>query len=300
MKVLIIGRTGQLAGELLRASWTKGTELVALGRPNLDVTIAADVDRAFEASAPDIVINASAYTAVDRAESDRASARELNAVAPQTLARAASRRRIPLIHVSTDYVFDGTGDRPWREDDPVAPRSVYGATKLDGERRIRETLDEHIIVRTSWLFAAFGQNFVRTMLRLAETHSTLRVVDDQLGCPTPAADLARVIACLSSQVVRGEAIFGTYHYCGTGAVSWLEFARSIFENAGDTGSRTPRLEPITTTEFGAAAARPRFSVLDCSKIARDYGVHQRAWSEGLKDVLQVFKEEKTREVARTS
>jgi dTDP-4-dehydrorhamnose reductase len=283
MKVLIVGRSGQLATELVRHPWPSGTELVALGRPELDVADAASVAAAVARVAPSIVINAAAYTAVDRAEAEPDTAMAVNHVGARNLAEAAARRGVPLIHVSTDYVFDGRGTRPWREDDPTAPLGLYGRSKFAGEVAIRDTLPQHIILRSAWVYAAHGQNFVRTMLRLGAERPSLSIVDDQLGCPTSAGDLARVVAAIASSLAQGSAAYGTYHYCGSGPVTWFGFARAIF--AAAALPRSPELKPITTAQFAAPAPRPAYSVLDCGKIARAFGIAQRPWIDELRAVI---------------
>jgi dTDP-4-dehydrorhamnose reductase len=281
MKILVAGRSGQLARALGVRRWPEGTQCVVLGRPALDVTDDASVTAVIDAQAPDVIVNAAAYTAVDRAEKDRDTAFALNEAAPRRLARIAARRGIRLVHISTDYVFGGAGARPWREDDPVAPQGVYALSKFAGEEAVRAECVAHVILRTSWLFAAHGQNFVRTMLRLGRTDAPVRVVDDQWGCPTPAADLAGAVATVA--VASGP--FGTYHICGTGAVTWHGFAAEIFARAG----LHPKLEPISTAQYGATAPRPAYSVLDAGKIRRDYGIAQTPWGPGLEAVLREIK-----------
>ena len=281
MKILVAGRSGQLARALASRRWQGGTECASLGRPDLDVTDDASVSAAIDAQAPDVIVNAAAYTAVDRAESERDAAFALNEAAPRRLAREAARRGIRLIHISTDYVFGGVGTRPWREDDPVAPQGVYALSKFAGEEAVRAQCAQHVILRTSWLFAAHGQNFVRTMLRLGRQDAQVGVVDAQWGCPTPAADLAEAIAT----VAAADGPFGTYHYCGAGAVTWHGFAAEIFARAG----LHPKLEPISTAQYGAAAPRPAYSVLDAGRIWRDYGIAQTPWAPGLEAVLREIK-----------
>jgi dTDP-4-dehydrorhamnose reductase len=286
VKVLVIGKSGQLASEIRRARWPDGSQVVCLGRPELDVTDEHSVARGCTAITPDLIVNASAYTAVDRAETEPDAAFAINRRGPEFLARQAKRLNIPIVHVSTDYVFNGKNSRPWREDDTPNPSGVYGRSKLEGERAIRAAWPNHVIVRTSWVFAAHGQNFVRTMLRLGAERDTLKIVDDQIGCPTPAADLARVIVEILSAIACGQSRYGVYHYCGAEAVSWFEFARAIFAASGDLVPKKPALVPITTAEFGAQAPRPAWSVLDCSKIHADYGIRQKPWRDGLAKVLR--------------
>jgi dTDP-4-dehydrorhamnose reductase len=285
MNILIIGRSGQLAAELVKATWPGGMRVVAMGRDQLDIADAAAVARVVAATMPDIIVNAAAYTAVDRAESDRASAFAINHLGPQYLAEAAARQGAALIHVSTDYVFSGAGATPWREGDEPQPRSVYGQSKLAGERAVAAILSRHVILRTSWLFAAHGQNFVRTMLRLGNERDRLTIVDDQRGCPTAAADLARVIVKVATALSYNQARFGLYHYAGRGAVTWYQFAEAIFALADDLVTKAPLLVPISTADFAAAAPRPAFSVLDCTKIEQAYGITQTDWRDALSRVL---------------
>jgi dTDP-4-dehydrorhamnose reductase len=285
MNILIVGRRGQLAVELSRADWPLGTRLAVFGREELDVTARGIVAERVAEAEPDVVINASGYTAVDRAEAEPDAAYAVNCAGVQNLATEAAKRRIPLIHVSTDYVFGGTPGRPWREDDEPCPAGVYACSKLAGEEAVRESLPMHIILRTSWVFAAHGHNFVRTMLRLGAGRETVRVVDDQIGCPTPAAALAQVIAAMAVACRTAQARFGTYHYAGAGPVSWHDFAKTIFALAGDLVPRPPILQPISATAFGAQAPRPAYSALDCGKIERDFGIAPAPWLAGLEQVL---------------
>ena len=285
MNIIVIGRSGQLATELTRASWPATARVAALGRGALDITDRDSIERAVAAHRPDALVNAAGYTAVDRAEADVAAAFAVNAGGAENLAIVARRHDVPLVHVSTDYVFGGGGARPWREDDTPRPQGVYARSKLAGEQAVQSIAPRHVILRTSWLFAAHGQNFVRTMLRLGAERDRIGVVDDQVGCPTAAADLARVIVAVAGGLARGDASTGLYHYAGAGAVSWYGFAAAIFDLAGDLVARRPRLEAITTAQFAAAAPRPAYSVLDCSKIERDFGIARAPWMIGLGAVL---------------
>jgi dTDP-4-dehydrorhamnose reductase len=292
VNVLVIGRRGQLATELQRAQWPDGMTVSCLGRDQIDLFGAASCAATIDAADPVLLVNTAAYTAVDRAETDRDGAFALNHLAVKHLATAAQRRRTPLVHISTDYVFDGRSDRPWREEDAVSPLGVYGHSKLAGERVLQDTHADHIILRTSWLFAAHGQNFVRTMLRLAGERERLRIVADQIGCPTPAADLARVVIAVGAALVAGEPATGIYHYAGAGPASWFDFAQTIFDAAGDLVARRPELQRIATAEFGAPALRPAYSVLDCGKIARQFGIRQSAWLSGLQCVVEDLRRER--------
>lgn len=286
MRLLIFGRGGQVGSELVAASGAHGIEIVALDRDNADFTDQGALRRAVHAHRADVVINAAAYTAVDKAESEAAMAFALNADAPRTVAEACRESATPLIHISTDYVFDGQGTRPYREDDPVAPLGVYGRTKLAGETAVRETLDQHVIVRTAWIFSAVGSNFVKTMLRLAETRDEIAVVDDQRGCPTAASDLALALLAAAQHVHATKQGWGTYHYCGAGETTWHDFAAAIFAETRGQSHRRPRLRRITTAEYPTPARRPAYSVLDCAKFARTFAKQAAPWLPSLRAVIR--------------
>jgi dTDP-4-dehydrorhamnose reductase len=292
MKVLVIGRSGQLATALLCASWQAGTQIVAVGRGACDIAARDDVVRTVAAHAPDLVINAAAYNAVDRAETEPDRAFAVNAAGPAHLAFAARARAIPLVHVSTDYVFDGGGGRPWREDDEPRPLGVYGRSKREGECAVLASGATHLILRTSWLFTAHGENFVRTMLRLGAARDALAVVADQIGCPTPAGDLAAFIAGTAPGLAAGTSPVGLYHFAGAPAVSRYEFAQAIFARAGDLVPRPPSLRAITSAAFGAAAPRPAFSALDCRKTERTFAITMPRWQDGLDIVLNQLRSSK--------
>ncbi|HER27569.1 MAG TPA: dTDP-4-dehydrorhamnose reductase, partial [Rhodospirillales bacterium] len=233
MRILLFGANGQVGTELRAIDWGEDTELVALGRQQSDLLVSGNAGRVIDKEQSDLVINASAYTAVDKAESEPDLALAINARAPGEMADACSKQGIPLIHISTDYVFDGSKQGPYVEDDPVVPLGAYGRSKETGERAVREALGSHIILRTSWVFSAHGQNFVKTMLRLGAERDELGIIDDQRGCPTAAAHIAQVIAAITRQILEGKCIpWGTYHYCGTGETTWFGFACAIFEAAG--------------------------------------------------------------------
>lgn len=294
MRVLVTGRGGQLGRELRRAAWPGGFEVHAPPESELDVTDAAQVARAFENIEPELVVNAAAYTAVDRAEEESQQAFAANRDGAELLARHAARVGAALVHVSTDYVFDGTKSGAYTEDDPIAPLGVYGASKAAGEERVRAVLDEHVIVRTSWVFSAHGHNFVKTMLRLGAERALLRVVDDQRGKPTPAADLARVLVAVTERIASGDrSHFGTYHYAGTPVTTWYGFAESIFELWAVRGKRRPRLEPIPASAYPTLALRPTNSELDCHRLLDAFGVEQRPWRAGLEAVLEEIEREKS-------
>ncbi len=299
MRVLVTGITGQVGGALVKTAAPEGVTWIAAGRDRLDLgtpdRIAAQVD----ALAPDAVVNPAAYTAVDKAETDGETAFRANRDGPAALAAACAVRGIPLIHLSTDYVFDGTGIRPYRPDDPVAPLGVYGASKEAGERAIRETLEDHLILRTAWVYAAEGRNFMNTMLRLGDGKEKLNVVDDQHGTPTAAADIAAAIATLLSARRGGTALRGTFHYTAAGETTWHGFAEAIFRRAERHWGRRPAVHATTSEEYiesqrarapdAPSAPRPAYSVLDNSALdvalAGVAIVPRRPWEAALEAVL---------------
>ncbi|MGD9616198.1 MAG: dTDP-4-dehydrorhamnose reductase [Alphaproteobacteria bacterium] len=286
MKVLVLGAGGQVGRELLRHSWPAAVRLIALGRGELDITRRDAVYATVAGERPDIVVNAAAFTAVDRAESERDAAWAANCAGPANIAAACREAGIKLIHISTDYVFDGTKSGAYREDDPVNPLGVYGASKEAGERAIREALREHLILRTAWVYSAHGHNFVKTMLRLAGERPVLRVVADQTGSPTSAADVAGAIALIAQRVADGNAAWGTYHFTGAGTVTWHGFAETIVDLASRWRGPPPRIEAIATVDYPTPARRPANSVLDCSRITAVFGIEPRPWRAALAEVIE--------------
>ena len=282
LRALVFGRTGQVAVELQRLAGPD-FEVEALGRDAADLADPASCAAHVARSRADVVINAAAYTAVDRAESEPELAMTVNGEAPGALARACAEQGLPFLHVSTDYVFDGAPGRAWREDDPVGPLGAYGRSKLAGEQAVSAAGGSHAILRTSWVFAAHGANFVKTMLRVGAERERLTVVDDQIGGPTAAADIAAALATMARAFAQGRGTPGIFHFCGAPPVSWRGFASEIFAQSG--WARTPEVAPIRTEDWPTPAARPRNSVLDCSRIADVYGVAQPDWRIGLRKVL---------------
>jgi dTDP-4-dehydrorhamnose reductase len=283
MKLLIFGQTGQLARELV-AQCPKGVVLQTLSRADADLTNPTACAALIAATDADAVINATAYTAVDKAENDVGTALMVNATAPTAMAKAAAARGLPFLHVSTDYVFDGGGDQPFAPDHPPAPLGTYGRSKLAGEVGIRAAAGRHVILRTSWVVSAHGANFVKTMLRLGAARSSLNVVADQIGGPTPAADLARALHVIAAKMVAG-AQGGTYHFAGAPDTSWADFARQIMARAGlDCG-----ISDIPTSAYPTPALRPLNSRLDCATTARDFGIERPDWTAGLQDILDELK-----------
>lgn len=280
--ILVVGRTGQVAQELQRASWPRALSPEFLGRQDLDLACPSVVRREVRNRRPAIVINAAAYTAVDAAEHEQETAYAVNRDGPGALAEACAEIGATLIHLSTDYVFDGAKLEPYDEDDIVNPLSVYGKSKAAGETLIRARLGSHVILRTAWVYAPFGRNFVRTMLRLGVEHEQISVVDDQRGSPTAAAEIARALVVMSEALQSGKTRFGTYHFCGAGDTTWHGFAHSIFAGARQRGTKIPRtLTPISSEEYSSPARRPHNSVLSSTRIARDYGIAARPWQDSL-------------------
>ncbi len=282
MHVLVFGTTGQVARELALQAPLRGVSVEALGRDRADLTDPDACAAAIASTNADAVINAAANTAVDRAEADPDTAQTVNSAAPGAMARACAARGLPFLHVSTDYVFDGTPGRAWRENDPTGPLGVYGTTKLAGETAVAAAGGQWITLRTSWVFSAHGANFVKTMLRLGADRDVLRVVDDQVGGPTPARDIANALLHMASACHEGRGVTGVFHYSGAPAVSWCGFARAVFER--QTG-RTPTVEAIPTADYPTPARRPLNSTLDCTRIADAYGLEQPDWRAGLDAVL---------------
>lgn len=285
MKILVTGRDGQVARSLAERHGKH--QLVFAARPDLDLADAASIERTVAAVNPDLVISAAAYTAVDKAEDEPELAMAVNGTAPGILAHAAAKAGAPVVHLSTDYVFDGSLDRPWREDDPVAPLGVYGRTKLLGEDAVSESGATHAILRTAWVYSSFGNNFVKTMLRLAETRDTLNVVDDQYGCPTSAVDIAdgimAIVAAWENEPARGRN--AVYHLAGTGATNWADFARAIFAASAGHGGATAEVCGIPSSEYRTRAMRPANSRLDCARFERVFGWQAPRWEESLDRVV---------------
>lgn len=277
MKVLVFGRTGQVATELQRQL----PQAVFLGREQADLADPAACAAAIRDSDAAAVINAAAWTAVDKAEAEEAAATVVNGEAPAAMARAAAQKRIPFLHVSTDYVFSGAGSAPWVETDPVAPQNAYGRSKLAGEQGVRAAGGAAAILRTSWVFSAHGANFVKTMLRLSESRDALNVVEDQIGGPTPAADIAAALVVMARKMVAGQP-GGTYHFGGSPWVSWADFAREIFALSG----RKVVVTGIPTAAYPTPALRPLNSRMDCAALERDFGITAPDWQAGLSKVLK--------------
>ncbi|MBQ2259797.1 MAG: dTDP-4-dehydrorhamnose reductase [Loktanella sp.] len=285
MHILVFGQTGQVATELAQQSGDE-IKVTCLGRDAANLDDPAACAAVIAASEADLVINAAAYTAVDRAESEADLAMTVNGVTPGAMAVACAARGLPFLHISTDYVFDGSGIQPWHPADPTGPLGVYGRSKQAGEQAVRAAGGAHVILRTSWVFSAHGANFVKTMLRLGATRDHLTVVADQQGGPTAAADIAAALLTIARAFQAGTGTTGTYHFSGTPDVSWAEFAREIFVQAGLACT----VEDIPTTAYPTPAQRPANSRLDCSTLTRDYAIQRPEWRYSLSHVLNQLKE----------
>ena len=293
-RVLIAGAAGQLGRELQR-SFADFGEIVAVDRESVDLAVPEQVRTLVQQVKPSVILNAAAYTAVDRAESERELAMAINAEAPRVLAEEARQKGALLVHYSTDYVFDGTRQGPWTEDDPAYPLSVYGESKLAGEKAVQQVGGPSLIFRTSWVYGPHGKNFLLTMLRLASERESLSVVDDQIGAPTSSIALADA----TRTIVEGisERRFGTpaswaglYHMTCSGSTSWYEFAEAIFARAGTLlDGRQPEVRPIASSEYPTPAKRPRNSVLSNERLQAKLGVRLPSWEEGLDEVLEVLR-----------
>jgi dTDP-4-dehydrorhamnose reductase len=278
MSLLVFGRTGQVACEIAR----RAPDALCLGRTQADLADPESCAAAIARNAPRAVINAAAFTQVDRAESEEPLATRINAEAPAAMARACATLGIPLVHISTDYVFDGSGDAPRAAQAPTAPLNAYGRSKLKGEIGIQDTGAAHVILRTSWVFSAHGTNFLKTMLRLSDTRPALAIVNDQIGGPTPAGAIAHACLTIADRLCTEPALGGTYHFSGAPDVSWQGFAEAILAAAG----RAVAVTGIPTADYPTPAARPLNSRLDCRTTEAAFGVPRPDWRAALPDILK--------------
>lgn len=288
--ILVTGGSGQVATALQRHAWPDHWRIVATDRATLDMmdiaAIRAAIDAGIDGMPWAAVINCAAYTAADKAEDDIAAAWAINALAPAALAHACADSRVPLVHISTDYIFSGEKTGAWEVGDAAYPRNVYGASKLGGELAIRTSRARHAIVRTSWVVSAHGHNFIKTMLRLGAERGHVRVVDDQIGSPTSAADLAHVLAAIAVALADDEqAPTGTFQFSNAGAVSWAGFASEIFRQSALRSDLTATVEPIATSDYATRAQRPANSRLSHDAIQAAYGITPRPWQDALGDIL---------------
>src|SRR3569833_1882207 len=284
-RILVTGANGQVGWELMRRADKFGVTALGTDSKTLDITDPHAVAAMIQPGAFDVVVNAAAYTAVDKAESEPEKAYAVNRDGAAYLAQACAKAGIPLIHISTDYVFDGTKQGPYVEDDPINPINVYGASKAAGEQAIREHLEQHLILRTSWVYGVHGNNFVKTMLRLAKDRDELHVVADQWGCPTAAGDIAEAILQLAMRISGNEVLaWGTYHFCGAGRTTWCGFAETIMEYAAPSLGSPVMIRPICTEQFPTPARRPAKSELNCGLLSV-VNIKLRPWKASLSDVV---------------
>lgn len=284
MRVAVTGKTGQLVSALVSLGASEGVTIVTLGRPELDLADPGSVEAAIAAARPDVIINAAAYTAVDQAETEPDLAMAVNGAGAGAVAAAARKLRAPIVQISTDYVFDGEKPAPYVETDPVGPLGAYGRSKLEGERAVAAANPDHAILRTAWVYAAEGKNFLKTMLRVAAARPDLSVVDDQLGCPTYAPDLAAAAlqVCRNLLAAPAEAgLRGVFHATGAGETHWAGFAEAIFERSAARGGPAARVRRIPTSEYPTPARRPRNSRLVCDRLAHAHGVAAPDWRDAL-------------------
>ena len=287
MKIVVFGHKGQLGTDLMQRAQRNKIDAVGVGMPQCDITIAQNIAATLDsAGSVDVVINAAAYTAVDRAEQEQELAFAVNRDGAGLLAQACHQRNIALIHISTDYVFGGLQTKPYLAEDTIGPNGVYAHSKAAGEQAVRRHLDRHIILRISWLFSEYGHNFVKTMLRLGKDKEEVRVVDDQIGSPTYAGDVADALLQVAEQIRQGFSGWGTYHYCNRGALTWYAFARKIFALARPYETLAVRdVVSILTCQYPTPAPRPHYSVLDCSRFDDVFNIPRRPWDEALKEML---------------
>lgn len=286
MRLAVTGKNGQVVSGL-KALANDELEIVSLGRPELDLAQPGTVLKALRDAKPDVVISAAAYTAVDKAESEPDIAFAVNRDGARAVAQAASELGIPVIHLSTDYVFDGTKATPYVENDPTGPTSIYGRSKLEGEQAVAEATGDYAILRTAWVYSEYGNNFVKTMLRLSESRDEINVVADQFGCPTSANDIATAIVAIARKLLDDSSIRlrGVFHLSGTGETNWADFAKQIFAFSEKNGGKSLVVNGITTAQYPTPARRPANSRLDCSKLEEVYGIRMPGWKTSTRAVV---------------
>ncbi|MDX2028974.1 MAG: dTDP-4-dehydrorhamnose reductase [Alphaproteobacteria bacterium] len=288
-RIMLLGATGQI-GQAVRAQPLPGDwQLGVYGRAEFDATDHQAMQSAIQTFKPDLIINAAAMTAVDKCEIEQDAAMEANFEAPAHLAVQCGAADIPLIHLSTDYVFDGTENRPYRTDDAMNPLSTYGQSKMMGEESIRHELAWHVILRVSSVFSAFGTNLLTKTLQMIDERDELKIVTDQKSCPTPAQDIAKAVVVMGDAILRGKSNgFGTFHFCGTPDVTRLEFVTDIMNAYAPYTAKRPKITPALSADFPGFAQRPAYSSLDCSRIQEIYGLTQRPWRDGLAEAMDVL------------
>jgi len=288
-RMVVTGREGQVVLSLLERGAKDGRfEVIALGRPELDLSAPETIEAALQKARPDLIVSAAAYTAVDQAEGDEEAATVINGVAAGKIAEAAAALGVPVIHISTDYVFDGSKAAPYVESDPVAPIGAYGRSKLAGETAVTAATPNHAILRTAWVYSPFGKNFLKTMLKLAETRDSLNVVDDQVGNPTSALDIADAVLVIAANLLDSDdpALRGTFHLTGTGEGSWADFAIEIFAQSADMGGPTAEVGRIPSSAYPTPAKRPANSRLDCSLLEARHGIRLPDWKQSTSIIVE--------------
>ena len=290
MKVLLTGAGGQVGREVIQLAKKNKIQVIGVMRTELDVTNAVSISNAVSTHVPDVLVNAAAYTAVEKAESEMELAYDVNRWGASKIAGICFDRKIPLIHLSTDYVFDGMKKRSYTEWDAENPINTYGRSKYEGEQAVRSILNEHLILRTSWVFGVHGHNFVKTMLRMQKTRDPLHLISDTYGCPSAAADIAMVIMQLAFQVNQKRRIrWGTYHYCGDHSTSWYSFAKEIFKTVSEvTGQPLPKIVPISAEDYPSLLKRPVNTALSCKKIGVNFGIKPCQWKNGVHKVINTL------------
>ncbi len=293
MRLAVTGKNGQVVSAL-HALAGPGLEIVALGRPELDLARPDTVFKALREAKPDVVVSAAAYTTVDKAESEPDIAFAVNRDGAKAVARAANDIGVPVIHISTDYVFDGTKATAYVENDPTGPASVYGRSKLEGEQAVCESTDNYAVLRTAWVYSEYGSNFVKTMLRLSESRDEINVVADQFGCPTSANDIAIAIVSIAKRLATDPSahLRGVFHMSGTGETNWAGFAKQIFEFSAENGGKSMIVNDITTAQYPTPARRPANSRLDCSKLEEVYGIRLPEWQTSTRAVMAALAQNK--------
>ena len=286
--LLVFGAGGQVGQELMALATARKVPAIGLTRADVDLRDDTAIAAAIAGASPRLVVNAAAYTAVDRAESEPDLAASVNARAPGLIAAAAATHGIPVLHLSTDYVFDGSKLGPYDEDDAIAPLGVYGRTKADGEAAVRQANPHHVILRTAWVYGRYGANFLKTMLRLAAERDRLRVVADQRGCPTATLDIAEAILAVDAALPLGAGRAGTFHFAGTGVTSWHGFAEAIVAEQAEATGKRPPVDPITTADFPTPAKRPANSALQSTKFVETFAYRARPWQERTFDVVKAL------------
>ncbi|MDP9632010.1 UNVERIFIED_ORG: dTDP-4-dehydrorhamnose reductase [Ensifer adhaerens] len=288
-RMVVTGREGQVVLSLLERGETDGRfEIVALGRPELDLSTPETVEAALRQAMPDVIVSAAAYTAVDQAESNEEAATVINGIAAGKIADVAAALGVPVIHLSTDYVFDGSKSSPYLESDPVAPIGAYGRSKLAGEQAVAAAANNHAILRTAWVYSPFGKNFLKTMLKLAETRDSLNVVDDQIGNPTSSLDIADAVLTVAANLLASDdpALRGTFHMAGAGEASWADFAVEIFARSAQVEGVTAKVGRILSSAYPTPAKRPANSRLDCSLLEARHGAKLPDWRQSTANIVE--------------